>query len=78
MGWTDAPVVDHGPRRPDLELRRAKLRFNFGRWLAGTEGVIVDAFERVALVEIANDNGETLDLLAVPYSVLRVERKHVR
>lgn len=59
-------------RRPDLDFRRAELREDYWEWPAGTEGTVVDAFESEALVEIADEDGATLDLLSVPYSALKV------
>lgn len=59
-------------RRPELDFKSAELRADFSEWPAGTVGVIVDAFESDALVEIADKEGQTLDLLSVPYSALKV------
>lgn len=59
---------DSGPRRSDLELREVELREATGRWPAGTRGVIVDAFETRATVEIMDEDGRTLELLSMPYT----------
>jgi hypothetical protein len=62
-------------RRPDMDLRVVELAEPWGRWQAGTRGVIVDAFEDEAVVEIADGHGVTLDLLAAPYAVLAVHER---
>jgi hypothetical protein len=60
------------PRRPELDFAPVVLiQPSFG-WRAGTKGVIVDAFEGKALVEIADRRGRTLDTLTLPYSAFRV------
>jgi len=43
------------------------LREPCGRWAVGTLGVIVDAFEDEATVEILDPEGRTLDLLSLGY-----------
>jgi hypothetical protein len=39
---------------------------------AGTVGAVVELFATEALVEIADENGATIELLSVPYEELRV------
>jgi hypothetical protein len=75
----------HGrpPVQPDdgLELREVELRENRGVWTAGTRGVIVDAFESDATVEIMDEDGRTLDLITVEYEALslldQAEQEHL-
>jgi hypothetical protein len=55
-----------------MELRSVELRECVGGWAAGTRGVIVDAFVDDATVEIADEDGRTLDLLTLPYDALRM------
>jgi hypothetical protein len=57
-------------RRPELDFRTVELREASGHWPAGTRGVIVDAYEDDAIVEIADHDGVTLDLLTLPYDDL--------
>jgi hypothetical protein len=58
------------PRRSDWELRPVELKIDYGRWLAGTRGTVVDAFSDEAVVEIADEEGVTLDLFSLPYRAL--------
>jgi hypothetical protein len=48
-----------------------ELQAASGRWPAGTEGTVLEARDSVALVEIADDRGHTLDILELPKRVLR-------
>lgn len=66
---TDLHLAGKRPlvRRPELELREMSLREPCGRWAVGTLGVIVDAFEDEATVEILDPEGRTLDLLSLGY-----------
>lgn len=48
------------------------LRSQCGQWLPGTSGTIVHAFPDAALVEVADSDGQTLDMLTVPYAGLEV------
>lgn len=41
-------------------------------WTAGTRAVILELWDDRALIEIANDNGETLDMPTVPRDDLKV------
>jgi hypothetical protein len=70
----DAHVAGRAPlvRVEEMDLRNVELREAVGSWAAGTRGVIVDAFENDATVEIADENGRTLDLLTLPYAAFRV------
>jgi hypothetical protein len=70
LSTNDHPLEAHDP---SLEFRSAELRAPVEGWPAGTRGVIVDAFQTKAAVEIMDRDGETLDLLSVPYGALSVE-----
>jgi hypothetical protein len=59
-----------GMRRPELDLRAVTLAGPVDEWPTGTHGVIVDAFVEVAMVEIADESGQTLELLTVGYESL--------
>jgi hypothetical protein len=76
LAGTEAKV-----RRPELELRRAELTEPWGRWPAGTQGFMVDAFEDEAVLEVMDQHGATLDMLSAPYSILvlheRSEQTHL-
>jgi hypothetical protein len=61
-------------RRHELDYAQVVLRERAGGWPAGTRGVIVDAFESKAIVEITDRRGRTLDLLTLPYSAVNVFR----
>jgi hypothetical protein len=50
-----------------VELRKAR-----GGQPAGTVGAVVELFATEALIEIADENGVTAELLTVPYGELRV------
>jgi hypothetical protein len=50
-----------------VELRKAR-----GSQPAGTAGAVVELLENEALIEIADENGTTVELLTVPYEELRV------
>jgi hypothetical protein len=54
----------HGSRRIAATVLR--LRVPSGEWEAGTEGTVVEVLEDTALVEIADEEGRTRDLLSVP------------
>lgn len=41
-----------------------------GRWPAGTTGTIVEADDRLALVEITDDRGHALDFVSLPHDKL--------
>ena len=58
---SDSPPILHSV----VELRMAS-----GRWPAGTVGTVVQTHDEGALVEIADDQGRTLDLLSLPYDAL--------
>jgi hypothetical protein len=45
-----------------------------GKWIAGTSGTVVEAFDDDAYVELVGPDGKTLDTLAVPYDGLQVLR----
>jgi hypothetical protein len=59
-------------RSPERELSQVELRCASGPWGVGTQGVIVDAFESNATIEIADEDGRTLDLLTLPYHAFTV------
>jgi hypothetical protein len=46
-----------------------------GKWAAGTVGAVVSDYGDIKLVEIANDRGETLDLIQVQELRLRLIAK---
>jgi hypothetical protein len=48
-----------------------ELRADSGRWPVGTIGTVVETFAAGAMVEIADEDGHTLDLIALPYAALR-------
>ena len=62
----NVPVATH----PE-PLSIVELRVESGRWAAGTRGTVVELLEQGALVEISDDRGHTLDVLALPYDALR-------
>jgi hypothetical protein len=41
-----------------------------GRWPVGTVGTVVEADDRTALVEIADDRGHALDFVSLPHDAL--------
>ncbi len=57
--------------KPDL-LDVVELRQPRGGQPAGAIGAVVELFPGEALVEIADERGETLELLTVPYEALRL------
>ncbi len=71
---TDAHLDGASPlaRSPERELSQVELRCASGPWGVGTHGVIVDAFESDAIIEIADEDGRTLDLLTLPYHAFTV------
>ncbi len=50
------------------------LRDAAGAWPSGTTGTVVSVYGDVALVEVADTGGRTLDALQVPVSQLEVKR----
>ena len=49
-----------------------ELRVASGRWPVGERGTIVETFQDGVLVEISDDDGRTLDTLALPYDAVAV------
>jgi hypothetical protein len=47
-----------------------ELAADSGRWPAGTVGTVVEADDKRALVEISDDRGHALDLIALPHGAL--------
>jgi len=47
-----------------------ELLADSGRWAAGTVGTVIEADAEKALVEISDDHGHGLDLIAVPQGAL--------
>jgi chemotaxis protein histidine kinase CheA len=47
-----------------------ELRADSGRWPAGTVGTVVEADEDKVLVEISDDRGHGLDLIALPHDAV--------
>lgn len=41
-----------------------------GRWPAGTVGTVVEADDRLALVEVDDERGHALDFVSLPHNVL--------
>lgn len=74
----DSHLGDGTPliRLEEMELRDVELARPYERWPSGTRGVIVDAFETDATVEIADHDGRTVDLLTLPYDALVFEDSH--
>lgn len=56
--------------QPEL-LSIVELRVESGRWAAGTRGTVVEVVDKGALVEISDERGHTVDVLALPYEALR-------
>jgi hypothetical protein len=54
------------------ELDVVSLLRAHGRWPKGCEGTVVDDYGSVKLIEIANDLGQTLDLIEVPVDQLKL------
>lgn len=57
--------------KPDL-LDVVELREPRGGQPAGAVGAVIELFPTEALVEIADEHGQTVELLTVPYAALRV------
>jgi hypothetical protein len=55
-----------------------ELLVDVGRWPAGTIGTIVEADADKALVEISDDRGHKLDLIAVPHDALAAAHDDAR
>jgi Domain of unknown function (DUF4926) len=53
-------------------LSVVELRVECGRWPAGTRGTVVEVLDHGALVEISDDRGHTLEMLALPFDAVRV------
>lgn len=47
-------------------LDGVELRVSTGRWRAGTVGTVVEVFDDGVMVEIADKDGRTLEILSVP------------
>lgn len=54
------------------ELDVIELQSSIGSWKAGTKGTVLELWDGSALVEIANGDGETLELLTVPVDAAKV------
>lgn len=52
-------------------LSIVELRVESGRWPVGTLGTVVEALDQGALIEISDERGHTIEVLALPYDVLR-------
>jgi hypothetical protein len=57
--------------KPDL-LDVVELREPRGGQPVGAIGAVVELFATEALVEIADEHGRTVELLTVPYEILRI------
>lgn len=53
------------------ELDVIELRADSGRWPAGKRGTVLEVLESVALVEISDEHGHSLDFLTLPLDALR-------
>jgi hypothetical protein len=67
MSATAHPPVHH----PIAELDAVEFTVPVGPWPAGTEAVVLEVFDQGALVEVADQDGQTLDLLSVPWPALK-------
>ncbi len=56
------------PRHSALDV--VELLTGSGRWPSGSVGTVVEADDRVALVEFADDRGHALDFVSLPYDTL--------
>ncbi len=68
--WLSPPET---PRRPDLVLKTASLTSPCEGWPAGTVGAIVEAFADGVLLEVVNDEGDTLAMLPVRHDALLIQ-----
>jgi hypothetical protein len=62
--------------KPDL-LDVVELRTPHGSHHTGSVGVVVELFPTEALVEIANEHGETIELISAPFAELHVRSSEV-
>jgi hypothetical protein len=53
------------------ELDVVELGVQTGRWPAGTVGTVLERRDAVALVEISDERGHTLDTISLPVAALR-------
>src|SRR5581483_8377881 len=53
-----------------------ELLVDSGRWPAGTIGTVVEADERLALVEISDERGHALDFVSLPHDALATRPSH--
>lgn len=54
-------------------LAVVRLSEDYAGWPVGTEGTLVEMYSEGGVVEIADEDGRTLDLLTVPYSVVSAD-----
>jgi hypothetical protein len=47
-----------------------ELLADSGRWRAGTVGTVVEADDKLALIEVSDDRGHALDFISVPHDAL--------
>jgi hypothetical protein len=47
-----------------------------GMWPAGTKGAVISDFGDHKMIDVANDQGETLDMPVVPVDKLKLIAKH--
>lgn len=64
--------MDHEMR----PLEVVELTVDSGRWAAGTVGTVVESRGDLALVEIADDRGHSLDFVSLPAQALHVLPAH--
>jgi hypothetical protein len=60
-------------------LEVVTLAVPVGKWPAGTVAMLVESYEDGGIVEVADEESEGIDLVAVPYgALLRRDRSIVR
>ncbi len=57
-------------------LDLVELLTGSGRWPCGSVGTVVEADDRVALVELADDRGHALDFVCLPHDALAAAAEH--
>jgi len=62
------------PRHSVLDV--VELLTGSGRWPSGSVGTVVEADDRVALVELADDRGHALDFVSLPHDALAAAAEH--
>jgi hypothetical protein len=65
---------DHTAGLPHAVLDVVALGVDTGRWRAGTVGTVIESDSELALVEISDQRGHTLDLITVTHPNLAPHR----